>query len=122
MDKIRLVHDTKGQTLTVWLDDPEKEHTCEETTDEVILMKDPQGRIIGFELLHYRPTQPQAGFSVETIVRTWSFDVRHHRLDLLLRSRSLAALPGLLPHPFGINVARSRRRSLEPSSLMASTR
>jgi hypothetical protein len=39
MTKIRVIHDTVGKTLTVWLDDPEKEHVAEETAEEVILMK-----------------------------------------------------------------------------------
>ena len=41
---------------------------CEETADEVVLMKDASGRVIGFELLHYRPAQAEAGLAVETIV------------------------------------------------------
>jgi hypothetical protein len=69
MDKIRVIHDTAGQTLTVWLDDPAKEHVCEETTDEVILMKDSGGRVLGFELLHYRPAGSTTGLSVETVVQ-----------------------------------------------------
>ena len=69
MDEIRVVHDVAGRTLTVWLDDPAKEHVCEETTDEVVLMKDTQGRVIGFELLHYRPAQPSTGLSVETVIQ-----------------------------------------------------
>ncbi len=68
MDKIKVVHDAVGHTLTVWLDDPAKEHVCEETRDEIVLMKDASGRVIGFELLHYRPTQAEAGLAVETVV------------------------------------------------------
>ena len=68
MDKIKVVHDVIGRTLTVWLDDPGKEHVCEETTDEVVLMKDAQGRVIGFELLHYRPSSAESGLAVETVV------------------------------------------------------
>jgi hypothetical protein len=68
MDKIKVVHDAVGHTLTVWLDDPAKEHVCEETRDEIVLMKDAGGRVIGFELLHYRPTQTEAGLAVETVV------------------------------------------------------
>jgi hypothetical protein len=68
MDKIKVVHDAVGHTLTVWLDDPAKEHLCEETRDEVVLMKDASGRVIGFELLHYRPVQAVAGLAVETVV------------------------------------------------------
>ena len=68
MDKIKVVHDAVGHTLTVWLDDSTKEHVCEETRDEVVLMKDASGRVIGFELLHYRPLQATAGLAVETVV------------------------------------------------------
>ena len=68
MDKIKVIHDEAGETLTVWFDDPLKEHICEETRDEVVLMKDGAGRIIGFEMLHYKPLTDQKGLSVETIV------------------------------------------------------
>ncbi len=72
MDKIKVIHDVVGQTLTVWVDDPEKEHICEETTEEVVLMKDANGRVIGFELLHYQPAHKEAGLAVETEIRTGS--------------------------------------------------
>jgi hypothetical protein len=70
MEKIKVIHDAVGGTLTVWLDDPEKEHVCEETTEEVVLMKEASGRVIGFELLHYRPAEPGGGLAVETVVST----------------------------------------------------
>ncbi len=70
MDKVKVIYDAVGHTLTVWLDDPAKEAVCEETADEVVLMKDGQGRVIGFELLHYRPANAEAGLAVETVVRT----------------------------------------------------
>jgi len=70
MDQIKVIHDVAGQTLTVWLDDPAREHVCEETADEVVLMKDAAGRVIGFELLHYRPTGMENGLAVETVVRS----------------------------------------------------
>ncbi|MBI2965649.1 MAG: DUF2283 domain-containing protein, partial [Chloroflexi bacterium] len=54
--------------LTVWFDDPAREHGCEETADEVVLMKDHDGRVIGIELLHYQPRSAQ-GFTVETLVQ-----------------------------------------------------
>lgn len=69
MDKIRLIHDTVGQTLTVWLDDPKTEHVCEETADEIVLMKDRDGRIIGIEILHYAPGSPRLALEVESIVQ-----------------------------------------------------
>ncbi len=52
MEKMRIYFDRQGNTLTVWFDDPEKEHVCEETDDDVVLMKDRRGRIIGFERLN----------------------------------------------------------------------
>jgi len=69
MDKIKVIHDTVGQTLTVWFDDPTKESVCEETTDEVVLMKDGAGRVIGFELLHDVPAEPGVSLSVETVIQ-----------------------------------------------------
>jgi hypothetical protein len=42
---------------------------CEETTEEVILMKNADRRVIGFELLHYHPAEGQTGIAVETVVR-----------------------------------------------------
>jgi len=69
MDKIRVIHDAVGHTLTVWFDEPSKESICEETTDEVVLMKNAEHRVIGFELLHYHPAEEQTGIAVETMVR-----------------------------------------------------
>jgi hypothetical protein len=69
VEKIRVIHDTVGGTLTVWLGDPAAEYVCEETTEEVVLMKDSSGRVIGFELLHYRPAAKDTGLTVEAVVR-----------------------------------------------------
>ena len=69
MDKIRVIHDVVGRTLTVWLGDASQEHICEKTAEEVVLMKDQSGRVIGFELLHYRPAdESEPGLAVETVV------------------------------------------------------
>lgn len=68
MDKIKVIHDAVGHTLTVWFEDPSREHVCEETADEVVLMKDAAGRVIGFELLHYRPAGTEAALAVETVI------------------------------------------------------
>lgn len=53
MAQIKVYYDKIGNTLTVWFDDPQKEYTCEETGEEVILMKDKDGRVIGFEKLNF---------------------------------------------------------------------
>jgi len=57
VDKIKLIHDTVGHTLTIWIDDPKKEAVCEETTDEIVVMKDRRRRIIGLEVLNYKPSK-----------------------------------------------------------------
>jgi hypothetical protein len=53
MAQIKVYHDRIGNTLTVWFGDPEAEHICEETGDEVVLMKDKSGQVIGFEKLNF---------------------------------------------------------------------
>ena len=53
MEKIRVYYDTKGNTLNVWFDDPKKESISEETGEEVILAKNKQGKVIGFEKLNF---------------------------------------------------------------------
>jgi uncharacterized protein YuzE len=67
MDAIKVIHDTAGHTLTIWLDDPTKEAVSEETADEVVLMKDASGHVIGVEVLHYRPATGDARVRVETV-------------------------------------------------------
>ena len=37
----------------MWFDDPQKEHLCEEADDDIVLVKDRKGRVIGFERLNY---------------------------------------------------------------------
>ncbi|MFL5240783.1 MAG: DUF2283 domain-containing protein [Gemmataceae bacterium] len=59
MDKVRVYHDRTGNTLTVWFDDPKKEAVCEEVNDDVVLMKDRRGRVIGFERLNYLTRKQQ---------------------------------------------------------------
>ncbi len=52
MEKIRVVVNRESNTLDVWFDDPEKEFISEETGEEVILKKDKDNRVIGFEKLN----------------------------------------------------------------------
>ena len=53
MAAVKIVHDREGKTVTVWFGDPAQEFLCEETGDEVILMKNRSGRVIGFEKLNF---------------------------------------------------------------------
>jgi uncharacterized protein YuzE len=49
--KLRVYYDREGNTLSVWFDDPKKEQVCEESDDDLVLVKDRRGRVIGFGLL-----------------------------------------------------------------------
>lgn len=53
MAKVKVFHDRVGNTLVVWFGEPQDEYEVEETGDEVILMKDKTGRVIGFEKLNF---------------------------------------------------------------------
>ncbi|MBU0491441.1 MAG: DUF2283 domain-containing protein [Chloroflexi bacterium] len=59
MAQIKVFYDQVGNTLTVWLGDPQGEYVCEETGDEVVLMKDQTGRVIGFEKLNVFVAEPE---------------------------------------------------------------
>jgi len=68
MAQVKVYYDREGNTLTVWFGDPKDEYVCEETGDEVILMKDKQGRVIGFEKLNYAlPKQANLRIAFETV-------------------------------------------------------
>jgi uncharacterized protein YuzE len=60
MEKVRVYYDRTGNSLTVWFDDPQQEHICEEIEDDVVLMKNADGRVIGFERMNYRSKEQQA--------------------------------------------------------------
>jgi len=59
MAQVKVYFDKIGNTLTVWLDDLQKEYIAEETGDEVILMKDREGRVIGFEKLNFKTAESE---------------------------------------------------------------
>ena len=52
MEKIKVIINRESNTLDVWFDEPEKEFICEETGEEIILKKDKDNRVIGFEKLN----------------------------------------------------------------------
>jgi uncharacterized protein YuzE len=65
MEKVRVYFDRQGNTLSVWFDDPQKEHICEESDDDIILVKDRRGRVIGFECLNVlTPKQREDGAGI----------------------------------------------------------
>lgn len=59
MAQVKVFYDEVGNTLTVWFGDPSDEAIAEETGDEVVLMKDKAGKVIGFEKLNFSIPQPK---------------------------------------------------------------
>jgi uncharacterized protein YuzE len=53
MAQVKVYYDREGNTLTVWFGDPANEYVAEETGEEIILMKDREGKVIGFEKLNF---------------------------------------------------------------------
>lgn len=51
---IKLIHDAVGETITVYFDNPENAEVCEETGEGIILIKDKNNNIIGFERLYFK--------------------------------------------------------------------
>ncbi len=67
MAEVKVYYDPVGNSLTVWFGNPQEEYSCEETGDEVVLMKDSGGRVIGFEKLNYSlPSATNLRVSFET--------------------------------------------------------
>jgi uncharacterized protein YuzE len=50
---LKVYYDADGKTLTVWFDDPQNEFIAEETGEEVIIIKDSNNKVIGFERLNF---------------------------------------------------------------------
>ena len=59
MAQIKVFYDQAGNTLTVWFGNPQDEYICEETGEEVILMKSKSGQVIGFEKLNFSVIKPE---------------------------------------------------------------
>ncbi len=52
--EVKVCYDREGNTLTVWFGNPADEYVAEETGEEIVLMKDREGKVIGFEKLPLR--------------------------------------------------------------------
>lgn len=58
MAQVKVYYDQGGNTLTVWFGNPQDEAVAEETGDEIVLMKDKAGQVIGFEKLNFLVLPP----------------------------------------------------------------
>jgi len=59
MAQVKVLYDEIGNTLTVWFGNPQEEYVSEETGEEVVLMKDASGKVIGFEKLNFTLAKPK---------------------------------------------------------------
>jgi uncharacterized protein YuzE len=67
MAEVKVYYDRVGNTLTVWFGNSQDEYISEEIGEEVILMKDRTGQVIGFEKLNYSiPATANLKISFET--------------------------------------------------------
>ena len=53
MAQVKVYYGREGNTPTVWFDNPADEYVAEETGEEIVLMKNRAGRVIGFEKLNF---------------------------------------------------------------------
>lgn len=60
MAQIKVYYDREGNTLTVWFGNPTDEYIAEGTGEEIVLMKDREGKVIGFEKLNFTVQSPDA--------------------------------------------------------------
>lgn len=56
MIQIKVYYDREGNTLAVWFDNPANEFIAEETGEEIVLMKDRDGKVIAFQKLNFTAT------------------------------------------------------------------
>jgi len=56
MDKVSVYYHKDSDTLDVWFGNPEDEFICEEAGEGIILKKNREGKVIGFEKLYVSKT------------------------------------------------------------------
>lgn len=68
MAQIKVYYDQIGNTLTVWFGNPQDEYVSEETGRDIVLMKDKEGQVIGFEKLNFSvPKSSHIQVAFETV-------------------------------------------------------
>jgi uncharacterized protein YuzE len=68
MAQVKVYYDREANTLTIWFGDPVNEYVAEETGEEIILMKDREGKVIGFEKLNFvSPAEDAVRIAFETV-------------------------------------------------------
>jgi hypothetical protein len=53
MEHVKVIYDPLGNTLTVWFGEPDEEYVSTLVTDDLLVMKNSQGVVIGVEKLFF---------------------------------------------------------------------
>ena len=56
MEKVVVYYHRESDTLDIWFGNPKDENSCEELGEGVVLKKDKDGKLIGFEKLYVHQT------------------------------------------------------------------
>lgn len=94
MSEVKVFYDAPAHSLTVWFGRPEDERVCDEVGEGVILMKDGEGAVIGFEKLDFVADPEGLRVVVETGGGT-----PYGRAE---SPREHATSPGVAPGPTGV--------------------
>ena len=113
MAEVKVYYDKVGNTLTVWFGDRHQEYICEETGDEVILMKNKAGIVIGFEKLTSGITQKLTVEFIHTPAYSPDFNLAEYKIHLL-RLEKLHHLPS------NVTIAEIKRKLEDVKILMNS--
>jgi hypothetical protein len=58
MAQMKMIHDPIREILPIDWDDPEHMEICESIGQGIILIKDALGKVVGFDRLYFRPSNP----------------------------------------------------------------
>ena len=97
MADVRVVYDHEGQTLTVWFSEDRREYVCEETGEEVVLMRTDDDIIVGATSQPPHRRESPGGYGAQ--------DMSRHAVDAGGVSHPSVRSPGL------VIVRRNRRTS-----------
>ena len=53
MDSLKIFYDRDNHILTIWFDDPQKEFIAEEIGEELLVMQNSDGKMIGIERMNF---------------------------------------------------------------------
>ncbi len=74
MEEVKVYYDRTGNTLTVWFGDPLTEDICEEVGEDLILMRDAEQQVLGFELINFLRSPAQWKLPDKVHVSVETFD------------------------------------------------